>query len=148
MQRRQRRKATEPMGDRNGGNAIDKADPCRDNGCISSSAVLFATMLSIPGWTRNRQAMQEFLLRRVRRAPLIKSLWEEYERMSAARDAAFAERDEAIAERAAALVDRDKALLDLQARERGSAASHTIHDFVLWAYRLLLGREPEQEPQP
>ena len=89
--------------------------------------------------------MREFLLRRLRRAPLIRPLWDEYERMSAARDTALAERDAAIAERAAALLSCDS-LLDRQVQEQSTATPRMCQDYVLWAYRLLLGREPDQPP--
>jgi FkbH-like protein len=63
--------------------------------------------------------MREFMMRQLRRAPIIKSFWDEYEQMLAARDAAFAERDAAleacdaaIAERDAAFAERDEMLGD------------------------------------
>jgi hypothetical protein len=59
--------------------------------------------------------MREFTIKRLRRAPIIKPLWDEFERMQAARDSAFAERDAALAERDAALATREAALLERDA---------------------------------
>ena len=52
--------------------------------------------------------MQEFIIRRLRRAPIIKPLWDKYERMMAARDAAVVERDRAVAEPDAAVAQRTR----------------------------------------
>jgi hypothetical protein len=95
----------------------------------------------------------EFLIRRLRRAPVIEGLWDEYERMLAARDKALAERDTALAERTTALAALDAAMAE---RESGTAGgdvqwgpARAARDpyptplYVTWAYRLLLGREPE-----
>ena len=43
--------------------------------------------------------MRDFVIKRLRRAPIIEPLWDEYERMLAARNAALAERDAALIER-------------------------------------------------
>ena len=54
--------------------------------------------------------MREFVIKRLRRAPIIEQMWDEFERMLAARDAALTERDAALAARDAALTERDAAL--------------------------------------
>jgi FkbM family methyltransferase len=93
--------------------------------------------------------MHEFLLRRLRRAPVIERLWDEYERMQAARDAAIAEREAFRSELAAALAMRDIALAEREAAlaQRDPAqdrqGGYSTSEYLLWAYRLLLGREPE-----
>jgi hypothetical protein len=93
--------------------------------------------------------MREFLLRRLRRAPVIEQLWDEYERMRAARDGAIAEREEVRSELVAALAMRDVALAerDEALAQRGPApdrqGEYSTSEYLLWAYRLLLGREPE-----
>ena len=56
--------------------------------------------------------MRELMIRRPRWVPVVKPLWDEYERMLAARDAALAERDAALAMRDIALAERDRALAD------------------------------------
>ena len=43
--------------------------------------------------------MREFVIKRLRRAPIIEPLWDEFERMLAARDTAITERDAALAAR-------------------------------------------------
>ena len=53
--------------------------------------------------------MREFVIRRLRRAPIIEPLWDEYERMQAMLQTALAERDTAQATREAALAERDAA---------------------------------------
>jgi FkbM family methyltransferase len=86
--------------------------------------------------------MRDFLIRRLRRAPVIAELWNEHERMRADRDAALAVRD-------AALAERDAALTALVAQNDGGQSIDPTSDpypaalYTLWAYRLLLGREPE-----
>src|SRR4051812_17605953 len=47
--------------------------------------------------------MREFVIRRLRRAPIIRDLWDEYERMAG-------ERDLAISDRIASLEARDRAI--------------------------------------
>jgi FkbM family methyltransferase len=102
------------------------------------------------------RSMREFLIRMIRRAPVIEGLWDQYERMLVARDTALVERDAALAERRAALAVRDAAI---EARDAVLAGRHAQpqrvaapHDpyptslYAMWAYRLLLGREPE-DPQ-
>jgi len=75
---------------------------------------------------------------------MIKPLWDEFERMSAARDTAFAERDAAFAERDAAFVDRDTALAERDAAisERDAAqmarSDALIIDKIKYRERLLL----------
>jgi hypothetical protein len=69
-------------------------------------------VLHLPG---SCGVMHEFLLRRLRRAPVIERLWDEYERMQAARDAAIAEREACRSELAAALAMRDVALAEREA---------------------------------
>jgi SAM-dependent methyltransferase len=59
--------------------------------------------------------IREFTIKQLRRAPIIKPLWDEFERMQAARDSAFAERDAALAERDAALATREAALIERDA---------------------------------
>jgi FkbM family methyltransferase len=54
--------------------------------------------------------MREFVIKRLRRASIIEPLWDEFERMLGARDAALIERDAALAARDAALIERDAAL--------------------------------------
>jgi FkbM family methyltransferase len=100
--------------------------------------------------------MREFLIRRLRRAPVIERLWDEYERMLAARDKALAEREAALAERTTALAARDAAMIEREAglagcylQEGRAGAPHDPYPtplYMMWAYRLLLGREPE-DPQ-
>jgi len=89
--------------------------------------------------TKDRD-MREFLERRLRRAPIVAPLWDEYERMRSARDAALQAQERALAERDAALnalIERDR--IDDPAAEN----PYPLPLYQLWAYRLLLGREPE-----
>lgn len=67
--------------------------------------------------------LREFLIRRLRRAPGVKPLWDEYERTLAARDRAVAERDAALRMRDAAVSERDAALemRDAAVSERDTA---------------------------
>jgi FkbH-like protein len=58
--------------------------------------------------------MRESLIRQLRRVPVIAKLYDEYERMQAARDVALAERNEALADRTAALAERDAAVAERQ----------------------------------
>lgn len=97
--------------------------------------------------------MREFLLRRLRRAPVIRALWDQYERMQAAHDTALAERDRADAERAAVLVRLDAAIAERDAVLTGHSTQESPPSalrgdyptalYAMWGYRLLLGREPE-----
>ena len=85
--------------------------------------------------------MRDFLLRRLRRAPVVAAVWDHCERLQAALDEALAERD-------AALAQRDDGLAE-SSFDEASAAAPAVYPtplYVLWAYRLLLGREPE-DPQ-
>ena len=63
--------------------------------------------------------MRDFLIRRLRRVPVVERLWDEFEAMQAARDKAFAERDLAQADRAAALAERDAAVAGRDAARFG-----------------------------
>jgi FkbM family methyltransferase len=100
--------------------------------------------------------VREFLIRRLRRAPVIEGLWDEYECMRAARDKALAERDAARADRTTALAARDAAMMEREAGledryvQGGRAGAprdpYPTPLYMMWAYRLLLGREPE-DPQ-
>jgi hypothetical protein len=54
--------------------------------------------------------MREFLIKRLRRAPVIGPLWDKFERALAARDIAIVERDAALAARDIAIAERDAAL--------------------------------------
>jgi FkbM family methyltransferase len=97
--------------------------------------------------------MREFLIRRLRWVPIIKDFWDRYERMQAALDQALAERDAAFADRAIASAARDAAFVESDKQLVGQYAplepGETPRDayptrlYITWAYRLLLGREPE-----
>jgi SAM-dependent methyltransferase len=54
--------------------------------------------------------MRDFWLRRLRRVPVIKPLWDEYERMLRAHEAGLAERDAALMQRDAAVAKKDATL--------------------------------------
>jgi len=60
--------------------------------------------------------MRDFVIKRLRRAPVIEPLWNEFERMQAARDAALIERDAAVAARNVALIERDALLSRVEQR--------------------------------
>ena len=75
--------------------------------------------------------MREFLIRRLRRAPVIEPLWDEFERMLAARDAALLERDAALTARDAALIERDAALTARDAALLERDAALTARDAAL-----------------
>ena len=74
--------------------------------------------------------MREFIIRRLRRAPLLEQLWDEYERMLTARDAAYAERDAAVAARDAALAQRDASSKNRSASAKIGSDEMTNRHFV------------------
>jgi SAM-dependent methyltransferase len=54
--------------------------------------------------------MRDFVIKNLRRVPILSPFWEEFERVSTARDAALRERDAALVARDAAIAERDRAL--------------------------------------
>ncbi|MGE5268051.1 MAG: FkbM family methyltransferase [Thiohalocapsa sp.] len=90
--------------------------------------------------------VREFLIRRLRRAPVIRELWDQYERLEAAHDKALGEREAVLARLDATIAERDALLAGRSPRESSQAARRSDYPtalYAMWGYRLLLGREPE-----
>ena len=103
--------------------SFDQHPPVRAPGCLIARQDRGECVVQLAPRLRNDDAalhqhrasgnisrMREFIIRRLRRAPIIKPLWDKYERMMAARDAAVVERDRAVTERDAAVAQRDEIL--------------------------------------